>query len=634
MTDAPLIPTPDAAATPPHTSLSRAVAWLGMPSTALIALSLTAVAMLIWTWGAWCDPIKDFGREIYVAWRLAAGEVLYRDIDYFNGPVSPYLNSLVFRLLGTSLLSLEMANLLWWSALTLMSYRLYLILAGRLAAFVAVFLFITLFSFLQLNEIANFNFVNPYAHEMTHSLVCAFAMLTCLHAYLRKANPRALWACGFLIGVMFLMKVEVTVSAAAALATGVGLHLRAKRAKAEWLKAGGVLAAAAIVPAMIAFALLKMEMPAGQALRGLLGSWKYLRDARITNGLFYRWVSGTDDPLRHTITMLRMLLVEGAVLTMAAAAALVVRHDAGTEAKAVAAVSAAVIVATATFIFWDQIDWQAAARPLNVISILTVIGWALVALRTPREKINPRLILRLSFSVFALTLLAKIFFKVAIFHYGFALTAPAFSLFAMLMVSWIPAQVERAGGTPWVFRAVALTMLGSFAVKHFVVYHTVFHPVRTQTLGNGPDEFSVYRRTTVIRQMLDLISTRVAPQDTLAALPEGAMLNYLVRRVNPTGEITLLPGEFLMFGSDRVLDRFQTHPPDWIVTMRTDTTLFGFKGFGRDYGEELFHWIRSNYRDVTPPGAIDPDFPMYLLKRDPAFAATRPAFRPTTSRGG
>ena len=46
-------------------------------------------AMLAWTWGTWPDVLVDFGGELYVPWRLAEGDVLYRDVAYFTGPLSP-----------------------------------------------------------------------------------------------------------------------------------------------------------------------------------------------------------------------------------------------------------------------------------------------------------------------------------------------------------------------------------------------------------------------------------------------------------------------------------------------------------------------------------------------------------------
>ena len=46
-------------------------------------------ALLWWSWRRWPDPLVDFGRELYVPWRINAGQVLYRDLASLFGPLSP-----------------------------------------------------------------------------------------------------------------------------------------------------------------------------------------------------------------------------------------------------------------------------------------------------------------------------------------------------------------------------------------------------------------------------------------------------------------------------------------------------------------------------------------------------------------
>ncbi len=60
-------------------------------ATGPLIVAAAAVAGLIWSWGTWLDPTIDFGRELYVPWRLSEGDVLFRDIVSFNGPLSHYL---------------------------------------------------------------------------------------------------------------------------------------------------------------------------------------------------------------------------------------------------------------------------------------------------------------------------------------------------------------------------------------------------------------------------------------------------------------------------------------------------------------------------------------------------------------
>ena len=61
----------------------------------------------------WTDPLVDFGRELYVPWRLSHGAVLYRDVDDFYGPLSQYLNAGFFRVFGPGLMVLAAANSFW-----------------------------------------------------------------------------------------------------------------------------------------------------------------------------------------------------------------------------------------------------------------------------------------------------------------------------------------------------------------------------------------------------------------------------------------------------------------------------------------------------------------------------------------
>ena len=68
--------------------------------------------MTVWTWQTWADVTIDFGREVYVpCLQLTEGKILYRDIAYFGGPLSPGINYLWFRLFGVSIRTLVFCNL-------------------------------------------------------------------------------------------------------------------------------------------------------------------------------------------------------------------------------------------------------------------------------------------------------------------------------------------------------------------------------------------------------------------------------------------------------------------------------------------------------------------------------------------
>ena len=58
--------------------------------------------LLKWSWGKWLHPVVDFGRELYVPWQMLEGKALYRDLSYFNGPLSPLVNAVGFSLAGVT----------------------------------------------------------------------------------------------------------------------------------------------------------------------------------------------------------------------------------------------------------------------------------------------------------------------------------------------------------------------------------------------------------------------------------------------------------------------------------------------------------------------------------------------------
>ncbi len=111
---------------------------------------------------------------------------------------------------------------------------------------------------------------------------------------------------------------------------------------------------------------------------------------------------------------------------------------------------------------------------------------------------------------------------------------------------------------------------------------------------------------------------RVAPGKTLAVLPEGAMINYLARRENPTPYINFMPLEVLVFGEGNILSAFERRPPDFVLLVHKDTSEYGPRFFGADYALRIGEWIHGGYEPVCAVGQppLESDrFGMALLKR-------------------
>src|SRR6187402_547172 len=100
----------------------------------LVVVALTLV-MIAWTWRYCPDPVIDC-REIYIPWRMtdgAAAEALYRDINYFDGPLGPHALALVLGVTGVSLDALKAFNAVVIVLVALLVYAVVRELSDRIA---------------------------------------------------------------------------------------------------------------------------------------------------------------------------------------------------------------------------------------------------------------------------------------------------------------------------------------------------------------------------------------------------------------------------------------------------------------------------------------------------------------------
>lgn len=594
----------------------RAFPWLG---PALIGIA--GIAMAAWTWGTWPDVQIDFGRELYVPWQLSQGKVLYRDIPHVYGPLSHYANALLFRCFGVGLQTLVLANLALLTLLLVLIYRLLTLVASRLAATVACLTFVLLFAFGQYVGVGNFNFVTPYSHEMTHAVILAFAAIALLAAHIRRRSPAMLFLSGTALGLCFLTKIEPFTAAAVALAAGLllaNLGTGTKRAGCEvcWFMAGQA------IPPALAFALLLPHMGPNQAFRGVLGSWLYLSDSRLTGLPFYREGMGLANWQGSCTKMLVWATLYLAVFGLAALSASRSRF----QRREAAVLAVVVFLLTLGSLAWclPRLPWFDGLRPLPLVMAVAVLALLYRLYRQHRQNASADAraltVIQVTLCLFALALMLKEILNVRIYHYGFALSLPATLVAVCVLTDWIPTWVRKSGGSPAVFLAlVGAIWLATVSVHLRAVNARI--SAKTVPVGVGKDAFLADGRGTFMAAALKEIETRLSPSQTLAVLPEGVMLNYLARRANPTPYVSFMPFEVILLGEEQMLAAFSHAPPDAVILAHRNTSEYGVAFFGRDYARGLFSWIIASYKPVWRVGAVpfvDEHFGVALLERKTA----------------
>jgi hypothetical protein len=520
-----------------------------------MVVASAGVVMLIATWGTWPDPITDFGKEIYLAWRLSLGERLYTDVAYHLGPLSPYLNAMVFRVFSPTLLTLELFNLAICTAILVLMYRLIEKVAGRLAAVVASVTFVTLFAFTHFTPIADYNYICPYDHAHTHGILLGLIGMTAADRFNRTGKQRWVFVSGLAVGLAFLTRTELFLAAAAGAATILCLPRR--------FRSPAVFLVGFLIPILITWVCL--------GWRAVEGSWPVVLDRSVAANPFYRDSMGTLDIKGSLLRMIRWTGWWGLILLPPLAIP---------RRWNIAVCIWGALIALFIGKFQDPAE-AFAPLPLALVGCAILLKW-----RSAETK--P---LAAGLIVFALVLLAKIILNARIYHYGFVLAMPATLLVVAVGVGWASPGVRAA-------------MLGAIGVVIAGYLHLGFQLIaqQTYTVGEGANQFRADARGAMLEDTLQALRLKKSANQTLAVMPEGAMLNFLAEMPNSTPYWSFnppysffAPGQAEATGEQKIVLALQARPPDWVVLVPENLTDFGTPFFGKDYGLRIYAFVRKHY---------------------------------------
>jgi Dolichyl-phosphate-mannose-protein mannosyltransferase len=563
---------------------SKALVWISLAVLYLVGAFLAA-----WTWRKWPDVFVDFGRELYVAWRISEGARLYTDIASFNGPLSSYLNGALFKLFGVSFTTLIVANLLLLGVLVATLFFLFRAWAGTLAALTACLTFLLVFAFAQYVPAGNYNFVSPYAHELTHGLILGVLSIFCLDRWARNANIWWLLACAICVGLTFLTKTENFASALVATAGGLGLALMSSRGSRPLLLSVVAYLAGLAIPVVLSVGLL--------GLRSTLTPWTSLIGSRLAEDPFYLKGMGLDFPRENLLLLLRWSVALGFLI----GAALLIGTRARNPGRGGAAALTFGFAALTGFVLsiTGETVSQGGARVLPLTSILLVAWFTWKSLRSRNASLEtvPYPVMA-AFALYSFCLLAKMILFSRTWHYGFALGVPATLL---LVLTLIGLPVRNHAGSAATLRGVGIgfALLLSIGSIH---RSYMWYSQKSMNLGRDGDRIRTFHgyQGDGAQHLLDQIADEVDGDATLVAIPEGAMLNYLSRRRSPLKYTNFMPSEMAFFGEDSILADLERNRPDFIATVPHDFSEWGRSHFGEPgYGEGMSRWIHLNYVPVA-----------------------------------
>jgi hypothetical protein len=564
------------------------------PRASWIDLTIIAVAFVFAaaiSWRKWPDILVDFGLQLYLPWRISAGDVLYRDLHYLSGgPLSQYFNALLFKIFGVSFRTLIFANLTILAATLILIYRRFVVAADRLTATTICLAIVLVFAFDEYVFIGNYNYIAPYSHEIVHGLVLSILAIAWLSDWVNKGKIRFALAAGFCFGLVFLTKPDIFLALAISATVAFALFFFTRDKTEFALKSLAAFLVAAVIPLLGFFLYFLTVENWRESLQLVIFAWWPLFQS-VEKSPFYLWCLGLDTPVFHVRQMLIHFFSIG--LTVALYAALFRKI----RGKWMIQIALAVPLWAAAFLF----NWLdcGASLPLLTLSLCLLLFANYKSLALERETLFPLL-----WSVFSLLLLTKLGLFSRIWHYGFALAMPA-AVAAIYLLLWLlPRLLEKKYDVePRPFRFAVCV---AFMIGFGILFHqsASWYALKNLPVGQGGDEIVAFNPQIApngegIKQAVDWIAKNTPPDATLAVLPEGTTINYLCRRVNPTPCLDWTPTVLSVFGQMNMTAAFEKNPPDYILLVERDTSEFGVGYFGQaGYATDLMQWIDKNYQPV------------------------------------
>ncbi len=576
-----------------------------MPVVVLIGAGMVSIS-----WQKWCDPIIDFGRELYIPWVLTQGKVLYKDISmFFYGPLSFYVNALLFSIFGTHIDIIITFNLVLITIVSCIIFKLVTTVSNPVCALFSVLSFLILFAFPRYFPTCNDNFVTPYAHVATHGMALSFLAFLFLSLYLKTRKTAYACACWFTLGLVMLTKVEIFLGLFCSMVLSWAWILRREQPKAHITAARCMMFVSLLMlPLSAACAFFSRFFTVKESLLHVLNPYllTFHRGHSFSSLLIH--VMGADQPWMNTRRMLWWLSIYALMaLLIAGLNHVLTAFGKKTGYKALPpALALLITVPLINATMAGGLPYFDYFLPLPLIVLLHMF-YAILKLR--RSGVDDiawgKHLLGLSLSVFSFVLLTRLFFNARIVHYGFFLLLPGFLILLIVLLDAFPVLMRRITGEARIGMILVMTVLVcvmySYFFQSFGLYSLMDYPIKSN--GEVMKSFDLRHADTgqVIQHTIDQIKVNVEPHQTLTVFPEGLMFNYLTRRQSGSAYTAFLPTFFAVF-KDAILGSLQERPPDFVLLVERSTWEYGYEYFGVDYAHEVFQWIQENYIQISQIG--------------------------------
>lgn len=564
----------------------------------MVALALVAafIALTAISWRRWGIPSFDAGLDLTVAEGITNGELPYRDLRYFYGPVGVFSLAAAFELFGTSLT----VAFLFGYVQTIAILGAFYLLARRWLDPVTSGLCTLLLLTIAFSG-TFFDFVLPHTNAGTFGCLFLILMLLAL-TYRRSALA------GLAAGVVLLTRPEFA-AFAGAVALGAVLG--------QWRDAGP-REAARLAALLVGPALLVAGAVYG-ALASTTGWYRLFFEnivpvdfARISGGrLQGEWAPFT---LSSAVALAARgaLVAVPAIALAAVLAAMRSRRDARGRLLALWPLAAAVAGLAVAAVTWrllgifpdarleveDEVARLLAAMAWLPLPALGLLAWAVVRIRRGEQAPWRDWTTDLALLAGAGAAGLRAYNEFTTDSY-----APYYAALPVLAAGLLAKTLERRG-REW--RSVGQVVLAAAAAALALHAYVGLYSDDVATVSTPRGEYRWYRDGgPEVEQTVRYIDRRAPAGAPILVLPDDPGLHFLSGHPPALYESTFLPGTLDTESDERAaVRRLQRLRPPIVVFGAQLTDNFGSAEIGKDYNRILVDYVRENYRPTARFGDV------------------------------
>jgi len=597
-----------------------------LPWVALIAVSF--IFGLAVSWERWGNPLVDCGREMNQPLRLARGEMLYSDVRHIYGPLSPYINALLYKVFGPSLTVLYADGIFTAIVILAAVYWLSRRLMGRVAAAAATLSVMWLCAFKQAG-----NYVLPYSYSALHGCALGLVSLCLLVRFLEgrasgqatneepanrpshrlPAGRVAVWLAlsGAVTGLAMLAKTEMGLAAVSAGIITVALTGYPSFRRVFTQGAIFIFPCALLVIGVYAYIASRVGWQ-------LLAEDSLLFFRHLPPELVYfnKRVSGFDQPLQSIASIIGAGVRVSALAAVVGTVSMLLTWQRGDTAAGhvpldLSRVSDAgrvtyamiwVLLGASLFIvavpFAGALNFEKGPYLAMPLLLIWLIGRESVRYlkRPSSDSANSQTVIILIIAVYALASLARVILRVRSGGAYSSYLLPASVI--VFTYTWIHpfANLFRKTNTRRLARNIAVTLILLDVAITASLLSFRFRDRNTYALNTDRGTIiAIPDLGQSIDEAISFIKRETVPGEPVAVMPEGTSLNFFTDRPNPLREEITTPGYLNREGEERAIRQLIQSDTRFVLVANRATSEFGPEAFGRDYCQNLMQWIEQNF---------------------------------------